>query len=64
MKHFLDESAECERCGRMDRLNECDGQMVCYDCREELARAAWSVRHETPLSGDMALLYSDDQPAC
>ena len=39
MKHSLNESAERDRCGRMDDLKERDGQMVCCRCREELDRA-------------------------
>jgi hypothetical protein len=31
---------------------------------EELERAAWIAKHDAPLTGDKALLYSDDQPAC
>jgi hypothetical protein len=31
---------------------------------EELGRAAWIARHEAPLTGDKALLYADEQPAC
>ena len=64
MKRFLTESAECERCGRMDDLKARDGLMVCYDCQEELDRAAWIAKHEAPLTGDKALLYADEQPAC
>ena len=31
---------------------------------DELALAAWIAKHEAPLVGDEALLYSEDQPAC
>ena len=64
MKRFADESAECERCGRTDNLKPRAGLMVCYGCQKELDRAAWVAKHEAPLTGDKALLYSDDQPAC
>ena len=31
---------------------------------EELDRARWDAKHEAPLTGDKALPYADDQPAC
>ena len=64
MTYLPDESAECDRCGRMDDLKERDGQMVCSDCQEELGLAGCVAKHEAPLTGDKALLYADEQPAC
>jgi hypothetical protein len=29
-----------------------------------MERAAWDAKHDFPPTGDKALLYSDDQPAC
>jgi hypothetical protein len=31
---------------------------------EELDQAAWVAKHEAPLTGDKALLYAGEQPAC
>jgi hypothetical protein len=31
---------------------------------EELGLAAWDAKHNVPLTGDKALLYADEQPAC
>jgi hypothetical protein len=40
LKRFADESADCDQCGRTDDLKTRDGLTVCYDCQEELDRAA------------------------
>jgi hypothetical protein len=63
-RDFYAPAAECERCGRMDELKERDGLMCCYDCQEELDQTAWDAKHDAPLTGDKALLYADEQPAC
>lgn len=31
---------------------------------DELERARWDAKYEAPLSGEKALLYADEQPAC
>jgi hypothetical protein len=31
---------------------------------DELDQAAWIAKHEAPLTGDRALLFADEQPAC
>jgi hypothetical protein len=64
MNCFPKPSAECDRCGRMDDLKERNGLMVCHDCQEELDLAAWIAKHDAPLTGNKALLFSDEQPAC
>jgi hypothetical protein len=64
MRCSINDSAECDLCGRTDDLKGRDSLMICYDCQEELDRAVWIAKHEAPLIGDKALLYANEQPAC
>ncbi len=53
------------RCARPSSdLRSRNGQLCCADCRDDIDLAAWLAQDEAPLTGDKALLYADEQPAC
>ncbi len=58
-------ATECERCARPSSdLKSRNGQLVCWECADEIDLATWFAKDEEPLTGDKALLYADNQAAC